>query len=712
MANTDFTGGAWTEVDGGTYLTVTSSKVAWVDFDRNNTSHHSASAAGLGISLAGDFTHKFEVQYSNLTSSPYIVFWGAFQNVKNLKASLDASEDSLVLFQYQDDFYVVIYEDGVLRDSDKSSGMTAGTTYFITVSYVASTKTVTVEIHTGAHHPAGVHVDSWPLYGTAGISVAHVQVATSYNDGTGSEADGFTQNLDLGAGGAVNETATPSALVLELVLQAITILGTGTAFIRTFDDALGITDAMGRTQVQLRTFNDGIGNVDDAGRTQVQVRIMDDGIGMLDAMSRAQALIRAIDDGIGILDAMGRATALIRALDDGVGILDATGRTQVQVRTFDDGVGSLDDAGRTQVQLRTFADTLGITDAITRLNDTTLAPSVLALVLTLPDVTLVADFIAFLRTINDDVGILDAMGRTQVQVRTFANDIGITDAMTKVGGFVRTITDSIGIVDNKGWFGVSGTNLSSYCGQEDGTSLSNALSGSARWYHSTNHTHYFILDMGVSHTWTKFRSRSNQTDDPTKVSIYVSETNGDWGAAVAVDISTWQDSAAWVEYDSTDKIGRWIKVEITETEAFPAGGTLNYGNGPIFDAYYDDGVTRLVTYVRAVADDLGITDAIGQALGFDRTVTDDIGITDAMTRGQVQARTFSDSIGITDDLARIVNYVIAQSDDVGISDAMLRVAVALRAVSDDVGITDDFISAVGGTLKAAWAFMVMRQTKN
>ena len=625
MANTDFTGGAWTEVDGGTYLTVTSSKVAWVDFDRNNTSHHSASAAGLGISLAGDFTHKLEVQYSNLTSSPYIVFWGAFQNVKNLKASIDASEDSLVFFQYQDDFYVVIYEDGVLRDSDKSSGMTAGTTYFITVSYVASTKTVTVEIHTGAHHPAGVHVDSWLLYGTAGISVAHVQVATSYNDGTGSEADGFTQNLDLGA--VVNETATPSALVLELVLQAITILGTGTAFIRTFDDALGITDAMGRTQVQLRTFNDGIGNVDDAGRTQVQVRIMDDAL-------------------------------------------------------------------------------------------------------------------------------------------------GITDAITKTQAFARIIADNIGIVDNEGWFGVSSANLDGYCGQEDGTQLTWALDGANRWYHSTDHTHWFILDMGASHNWTKFRSRSNQTDDPTKVNIYVSETNGDWGAAVAVDISTWQDSAAWVEYNSTDKQGRFIKVEITETENSPAGTTLNYGEGPIFDAYYDDGVVRLMTYARTLAETLGITDAITSLIDFPRTfsdtigITDDVtataayarivadamgivddvtrtqiqlrvisdalgitdamtpgqqvtfadamGITDAITRTQVQVRDFADSLGITDDLTRIAAYIFTQSDDVGIADAMLRVAIALRTIDDDIGMTDarSVSHVVAGSVKAAWAFMIIRQTKN
>ena len=134
------------------------------------------------------------------------------------------------------------------------------------------------------------------------------------------------------------------------------------------------------------------------------------------------------------------------------------------------------------------------------------------------------------------------------------------------------------------WYGVGSEHLVSYCGQEDNTHLTWALDGSNRWYHSTDHTHYFILDLGSSVNLIKFRSRSNQTDDPTDVDIYVSETNGDWGAAVAEGITTWQDSADWVEYDSTDKQGRYIKVEIVDTENV-GGNAMNYGEGPIFDAY-------------------------------------------------------------------------------------------------------------------------------
>ena len=187
---------------------------------------------------------------------------------------------------------------------------------------------------------------------------------------------------------------------------------------------------------------------------------------------------------------------------------------------------------------------------------------------------------------------------------------------------------------------------------------------------------------------------------------------------------------------------------------------------------YDDGLAKLITYARTIADSLGITDAMSRVVGYPRTIDDGLGITDsvtataayarivadamgvvddiartqlqlrtiadslgltdvmapgqqvifadgvgttdAMIRMQIQVRDLADSLGITDDLTRVANYIFTQSDDIGIADAMLRVAIALRTVSDNVGSTDtrSVSHVVAGAVKAAWAFMIVRQTKN
>jgi len=53
----------------------------------------------------------------------------------------------------------------------------------------------------------------------------------------------------------------------------------------------------------------------------------------------------------------------------------------------------------------------------------------------------------------------------------------------------------------------------------------------------------------------------------TVVNIFVSDSKASWGAAVGSGISTWQDTKNWVEVDSTDKVGRYIKVMVIGTES-------------------------------------------------------------------------------------------------------------------------------------------------
>ena len=61
MANVDFTDPAWDEEDSGNDITITASKVDCSTLQNQADAHVSDTAADQGVSLAGDFTHEFEI---------------------------------------------------------------------------------------------------------------------------------------------------------------------------------------------------------------------------------------------------------------------------------------------------------------------------------------------------------------------------------------------------------------------------------------------------------------------------------------------------------------------------------------------------------------------------------------------------------------------------------------------------------------------------
>lgn len=117
------------------------------------------------------------------------------------------------------------------------------------------------------------------------------------------------------------------------------------------------------------------------------------------------------------------------------------------------------------------------------------------------------------------------------------------------------------------WLGVDGSMFVSSCGSDGGGSgVTEALDGSASWIHSAPETHWFIIDLGSHYYITKIRGRSNSNNDPASVYVWASKINGDWGGAIAEDITTWINTSSWVEIDSTNKLGKFIKVEIPNIE--------------------------------------------------------------------------------------------------------------------------------------------------
>ena len=258
---------------------------------------------------------------------------------------------------------------------------------------------------------------------------------------------------------------------------------------------------------------------------------------------------------------------------------------------------------------------------------------------------------ALLRNISDGVGVADDSDRTQVLTRSFDEALGIADAIVKAQGYARDIADDIGALD--------------------------ALTKSQAFART------IADDVGLA-------------DLVTRLVTYARTL------AEALGLS---DAATSVK-DSPRTISDGIGITDSVARSMAQARTVADAMG------VTDDVTRVQVQLRTIADALGLTDQMtpGQIL----LISDAMGITDSMTREQVIIRTVADALGITDDLTRIAAYVFTQAEDIGIADSMLRVATAIRTISDDVGITDsrDVVHNVGGLIKAAWAFMIMRQTQN
>jgi len=143
------------------------------------------------------------------------------------------------------------------------------------------------------------------------------------------------------------------------------------------------------------------------------------------------------------------------------------------------------------------------------------------------------------------------------------------------------------------WIGISSAHYDSHCGEEVTKTLAEGLDGTDLWSHQTSETHWFIVDLGATYNVQKVRGRSfdlGLNADPVDVNIYVSNDKEDFGEAVASGINTWANTAAWQEVDTTDKEGRYVKVEIIESED-GVGASINFGGQAtpftIFDVYGD-----------------------------------------------------------------------------------------------------------------------------
>jgi hypothetical protein len=218
------------------------------------------------------------------------------------------------------------------------------------------------------------------------------------------------------------------------------------------------------------------------------------------------------------------------------------------------------------------------------------------------------------------------------------------------------------------WFVVDGSNLHSCCAGES-PDLEAALDGTNVWTHSVTETHWFIIDLGTNYTVGKVRGRSITADDPTSVNIHVSRnlSFSENGAQVASDISKWQDTINWATVDSTDRDGRYIKVEITSTEDDNNHIQWGYMADPftIFDAYVSNCLPEMSCKVNNSTPDMGSPITFDASESFDQGGSIVNYKWDFDGDGQTDSETETAAVDHEYNFSSVYTAIITAEDDLG-----------------------------------------------
>lgn len=164
-------------------------------------------------------------------------------------------------------------------------------------------------------------------------------------------------------------------------------------------------------------------------------------------------------------------------------------------------------------------------------------------------------------------GAVEQSATTIMGIKTYMNNampqLIIFDT-TNVNRYNVATGDMVDLRPVSGALGIDDT----FYQASNGTSGFEALNGDAAWAASSlTPTPYLIMDLDQKQTVISVSGRSNSATDPTSVDIYVSDSLTDWGSPVSSGVSTWQDTDDFVVIDTTDKDGRYVKVEVNTTES-------------------------------------------------------------------------------------------------------------------------------------------------
>lgn len=295
---------------------------------------------------------------------------------------------------------------------------------------------------------------SWTNSFTNTLSASSTPVAGSVDVTT------FVGELIAGAAGSYSTVCswTTNAGDRQHIIMAFKAAAGGTAFTRTVDDPVGLSDTATAVSTFARTATDSAGLADTAAAVSTFVRVQTDSSGLTDSVAPAAAFTRSATDSSGLTDSADTVSAFARAASDDAGLTDAASALSASgfTRTVDDSVGLTD----TQALARsaTITDTAGFTDVVALARTATVTDAAgltdaraLAGTATVVDGAGLTDSVsaqlaaAGTRQIDDTTGLTDQV--TVASTQTLTDSLGLVDAATLAVAAARDATDALGITD-------------------------------------------------------------------------------------------------------------------------------------------------------------------------------------------------------------------------------------------------------------------------
>jgi hypothetical protein len=334
----------------------------------------------------------------------------------------------------------------------------------------------------------------------------------------------------------------------------------------------------------------------------------------------------------------------------------------------------------------------------------------------------------YTETINDGIGVTDAIGRIAATLRTLTDSLGVTDSMSKTSVSIRIISEALGITDAivKGEAKVLADSLGITDIADKSSASVRTLSETLGITDSVVRTALILRAISETIGMTDVANKLSEltrvlsdtigiTDSVTQIADVIRTIADSLGITDSITKSEAFNRTVDDSLGMTDSVTRlWVVIRTIADDIGITDDVIIEGIGAIVRVINDtigisDNASRVVTALRTLTEQIGMSDAIARVFVISRIITDSEGITDGIALGRVI--NISDTLGITDSVTRLVNYVKTQNDDIGILDAIVKVTVALRTINDVVGITDEATESLSGLVKAAWAFMMLKKHK-
>lgn len=253
------------------------------------------------------------------------------------------------------------------------------------------------------------------------------------------------------------------------------------------------------------------------------------------------------------------------------------------------------------------------------------------------------------------------------------------------------------------WLGIGSAEEDSNCGEAlSPYTLGEALDGTGEWIHDSTHTHWFVIDLGETYTIKKVRGRSNDTRDPVDVNIYIDDDNPPT-TLIEEGITTWRGTSDWVEIDIADSDGRYIKVEIEDTEV--VDNELWFGKYPVFMTIFDaygDVAAGGAALTHTCSDTMTISDSIATKSVMKFTKADTMTIGDAIETVSAMKHAAADTMDISDvgGVIASLQMKIDLADQMDISDSAVFVLseaeiAAIRRLGIIYGVKPARVTKIG-----------------